>query len=316
MNAELAWIMDDSRMECVQGLNQVLGLMEPVVEAPGPDLPDPAFIIGAPRSGTTLLYQIMAWCLDIGYVNNFMARFWEAPAVGAHLSRKVLNLAAGMDGSSDLGRTASLQGVHEFGYFWRRFFTGDTDYADSIPQPAGQRLAAELRAMARALGKRLVIKNLTCGLRIRVLARMFPGARFIHVLRDPYSNGVDILRARLQFHGSEETWWSLEPRRLSQFKTLTAAEQVAAQLESTRLEIESGLQETGAAGLAVRYEDLCRDPGRAMRDLAQALDVDVVNAWTAPLQPEFAGEPQTPAEKALLDLVGPVSSKPSKENTP
>ena len=37
------------------------------------------FIVGVPRSGTTLLYQLMCTHLDVGYVSNAMARWWMAP---------------------------------------------------------------------------------------------------------------------------------------------------------------------------------------------------------------------------------------------
>ena len=45
------------------------------------------FVVGLPRSGTTLLTQVLAYCLDAGYVNNFAARFWLAPVHGLRLSR-------------------------------------------------------------------------------------------------------------------------------------------------------------------------------------------------------------------------------------
>jgi hypothetical protein len=37
------------------------------------------FIVGAPRSGTTLLLQTIINHYNLGYINNFIARFWEAP---------------------------------------------------------------------------------------------------------------------------------------------------------------------------------------------------------------------------------------------
>ena len=42
-------------------------------------------VAGLPRSGTSLLYQCLASTLDIGYVNNIIARFWKAPVYGIHL---------------------------------------------------------------------------------------------------------------------------------------------------------------------------------------------------------------------------------------
>ena len=37
------------------------------------------FIVGVPRSGTTLLSQLLIEHLDIGYINNHIAKYWMAP---------------------------------------------------------------------------------------------------------------------------------------------------------------------------------------------------------------------------------------------
>jgi ABC-type oligopeptide transport system ATPase subunit len=46
------------------------------------------FIVGLPRSGTTLLSQLLAYSLDAGYTTNFAARFWLAPVHGLRLGRR------------------------------------------------------------------------------------------------------------------------------------------------------------------------------------------------------------------------------------
>jgi hypothetical protein len=47
------------------------------------------FVLGVPRSGTTLTSQLLAYCLDAGYVNNAAARFWLAPVHGIRLARLI-----------------------------------------------------------------------------------------------------------------------------------------------------------------------------------------------------------------------------------
>ena len=47
-------------------------------------------IIGAPRSGTTLLSQLLLSYTQVGYINNLIAAFWNAPLYGIHLSKKLL----------------------------------------------------------------------------------------------------------------------------------------------------------------------------------------------------------------------------------
>ena len=41
----------------------------------------PVFILGAPRSGSTLLMQVISDSLDVGYLNNFHCKFYGAPSI-------------------------------------------------------------------------------------------------------------------------------------------------------------------------------------------------------------------------------------------
>jgi len=82
------------------------------------------FVVGAPRSGTTLTTQVLAYGLNAGYITNIAARFWNAPTLGVRISRDILGVdPAGNMGeaffSSNQGQTPYGGGIHEFGYFWR-----------------------------------------------------------------------------------------------------------------------------------------------------------------------------------------------------
>ena len=46
-------------------------------------------VVGPPRSGTTLLMQLLAAHLEVGYINNLIASFWRVPLYGIRLSKKV-----------------------------------------------------------------------------------------------------------------------------------------------------------------------------------------------------------------------------------
>ena len=48
-------------------------------------------ILGAPRSGTTLVSQLIPSELPIGYINNLIAAFWKAPIYGVELSKKLIS---------------------------------------------------------------------------------------------------------------------------------------------------------------------------------------------------------------------------------
>src|SRR5438105_462788 len=48
------------------------------------------YLVGLPRSGTTLLSQLVSRQLEVGYINNLVARFWLRPSVGVRLSNALL----------------------------------------------------------------------------------------------------------------------------------------------------------------------------------------------------------------------------------
>src|SRR6056297_2325285 len=75
------------------------------------------FVIGAPRSGTTLLTQLIANSFDVSYINNLAARFFLAPLYGIKFSKTVLGEAKQSDFQSNYARTGNLSDIHEFGYF-------------------------------------------------------------------------------------------------------------------------------------------------------------------------------------------------------
>ena len=83
------------------------------------------FIFGVPRSGTTISAQILANCLDIGYINNLVARFYLAPLHGLALSNS-LGIQKQFSFRSEYAATEGLADLHEFGYFWRYWLKKET----------------------------------------------------------------------------------------------------------------------------------------------------------------------------------------------
>ena len=301
----MKWLLADDNIDCVQKMNRLMSLINEDFRVSGTEAVQsncsPVFIVGSPRSGTTLLHQIMAIGLKIGYINNFMARFWRAPAVAAHISRNRLRLRPSNHFYSKLGRTQGLEGVHEFGYFWNRFFRGETDHADDILDEDAAVLRREVISMQRTLGMRKLFKNLTCGLRIRPLSKVFDEPVFIEVRRNPYSNAMAILKARRCYHGNENRWWSLEPKNLNELKRLPVHEQIASQIFPVRREIETTASECKVRHIVLHYEDFCLDPDRALEMLAKNLGVDRRRVDLS-FEPRYAKPPRTELERKLYEL--------------
>ncbi len=130
--------------------------------------PAPVFIVGMPRSGTTLVEQILAAHRD-----------GHGAGERSALSRAFAMLGGGRDDVAAVAQIAAL----------------DTATLDA----AAERYLADLHALAP--GKARVIDKMPGNyLYLGLVGLMLPGARIIHCVRDPRDIGLSIFTFR--FHGA------------------------------------------------------------------------------------------------------------------
>lgn len=227
------------------------------------------YVVGAPRSGTTLLYQLICRHLPVAYINNLIARFWLRPSVGIRLSKALFG-----DGAKDTialqskhGVTDGAAGPHEFGYFWRHWLQLDRSRTHHLSAEELQRLdhaglkrALEIEILA-SFARPVAFKNVICGFHALFLSRLHPASLFIHITRDAYATAASILNTRKDRYGSYSTWWSLKPSTYP-FGALAdnPAGEVVRQVVDCRREIEEELARPGVRAHRIEYESLCQDP--------------------------------------------------------
>lgn len=175
------------------------------------DAQDSVFVVGAPRSGTTLVSQLMCAAFDVGYVSNLMACFWQAPVYGALLAQKLLTSKV-VTSSSSYGQTQSISDPHEFGGFWRsrlgyagmeqRPPSADIDWTD---------LADTLDMISRVFGRPVVYKVFQLAWHIEEFQKVRPGTRWVWVQRDIVDNAQSLLGLREHLHNDRHQWASSRP---------------------------------------------------------------------------------------------------------
>jgi LPS sulfotransferase NodH len=229
------------------------------------------FVVGLPRSGTTLLSQLLAYCLDAGYVNNFAARFWLAPVHGIRLARLIAGDADPVSFQSDYARTRSLLDIHEWGYFWRHWLRKHTfddvvrarEREGEIDWPGLRRTLANVQHELRGA---LVAKNMLGVYHMPKLREVLEQVVFVHVERDPLDVCVSILDARRKYYGDPATWWSYVPVEYPLLEGREAWEQIAGQVHYLGRYLERELEKVGEDGVVrVTYEQMVREP-RAVLD--------------------------------------------------
>jgi hypothetical protein len=113
--------------------------------------------------------------------------------------------------------------------------------------------------------RRLILKSPTHSCRIKTLLELFPDARFVQIVRDPYAIYASTLRL----------WMSLYSDHSLQKPTLVGLrEKVLADFVRVDRKIDEGKRRVdGRRFHVLRYEDLVRDPVTSMRELYEHLDL-------------------------------------------
>src|SRR5919112_2706173 len=142
----------------------------------------PIFIVGAPRSGTTLLYQILCNHRDLSFFTHNMLRagvYRRGRILGyrKELLARIQNLVH-RDEPSRLPQEApecwsDYLGVYDY--------LTESDYTEEMVYHYS-RVIAQVQDIFRR--PRFVNKNPQHCTRVRILNRIFPDAKFIHIIRD------------------------------------------------------------------------------------------------------------------------------------
>jgi hypothetical protein len=232
------------------------------------------FVLGLPRSATTLMSQVLAYGLDAGYIDNVVARLWLAPVHGIRFSRSLLGERGSPAFESDYARTSDLHGIHEFGYFWRHWLRKETfgDVIHAREREADIDWAGLRRTLANMQaelgGKAFAAKNILAGYHLPRLRETLSEVIYVYIERDPLDVAVSILDARRKYYVDPNTWWSYTPVEYEELAGLDYWEQIAGQVHYLSRFYDRALEEAGL-DVVVRttYADLCRRP----RDVLEAV---------------------------------------------
>jgi hypothetical protein len=236
-----------------------------------------------------------------------------SPGGGSTSLAPVFIAGCARSGTSILGEAIAAHPrvtyLYEASDLWRRFFPdrdddrlGPEDAADAAAC-AGARAELEAR-LRRGGGEVLVEKNPKHALRSAFLARVFPQARFIHLIRD----GRDTV-ASLMFRNRGAEWGHLKIPGWRELLARYPTQNHCRAAHQWREAVRCARREGGALGsgryLELRYEDLVRQPetvlAQALAFLALAMDEAVARA-AARIQAATPGANHPrPQERHFLD---------------
>lgn len=272
------------------------------------------FVVGAPRSGSTLIMQWLAATSAFAYPSNLISRFYQAPAVGARIQLlltapeynfrdELYDLSGDIAFTSSLGKTKGALQPNEFWYFWRRFLPNVEPRhltEEELTRVDGRGFTAELAALEAVFDKPLALKGLIVQLNLPFLSSLLDRALFLHIQRDPLYNIQSLLQARERYFGDRRRWYSIRPQGYEQLKALEPIAQIAGQVYYTNKGIETGLRQVGRERqLTISYERFCEDPGKIYASLQKKYEQQAFTlpeTYSGPSHFQTANDIRLPSE--------------------
>ena len=276
-------------------------ILQKKFEASQPQL----FILGLPRSGTTIVYQYVVHRLKIAYFTNGVGKYHLSPCLVTFFQNRIYGNYKS-DFKSNYGKVKGPVAPREAGGFWSRFF-GIEQYI--LYQDVGvshiNRLQNTIACIQHIFDdKPFVNKNVKHLLRIDALSKIFPNSFFLVVNRDLNDVALSNIRGRYKLLNDPKQWWSAKPPNFEELKNLPVAKQIASQLTTLRNKMESDLSELPYKRIIrVNYERFCKEPEYLTRKL-ESFFASVSYRNEAKLFFEQSmNQVQTEEEEALIKLL-------------
>lgn len=279
----------------------------------------PIFIIGTGRSGTTLVYELLANHPDLAWISNLTNRWPHRPEL-AWLSN-LTNYA--LRGNQLRKRTYVPRPVEGYGA-WSACFPGfERPYrplrAADVTELARRRLRVMVAAHLRGARKPRFLGKWTGWSRIVFMQAVFPEARFIHVLRD----GRAVARSLLSvpwWEGWEGPyrwrWGPLPPDLQAKWERFDCSFVALAGIQWKLLvdEIQESARALPADSyLEITYEELVADPGGMFRRIldfcslptSERLDAVVSLAYIENMNGKWSRDLTAEQKRILVECLGP-----------
>lgn len=242
--------------------------------------PDPAFIVGVGRSGSSIFHRIMCRHPDVAWLSRVLERKPARPAWNRLLMRAI-----------DVPLVGPWLADHiepsECYAYWNRLYPGFSEPArdlvgGDVTNDVCARVQAALGAQRTSRRTQLLVK-ITGWPRLGFLHRVFPDAKFIHILRDGRPVAASFLKV---------AWWGGWRGPFTwRYGTLTPEQDAEWRRHDRSFVSLAGIQWKilmdameeakracpSASVLEIKYEDVCADPIAHFRHATEFIGL----SWTA-----------------------------------
>ncbi len=231
----------------------------------------PIFIIGPPRSGSTILFQILTNYLDVIYINNLVNMAKRNPYFGFLLSNKFIKSKSHNTFDSKYGKIKieNLAAPNE-GLFWYKWLNKKEHYSDENSLNNQQKINFRntVFAIINKYQKPFLIKNLSFSVRIKLLHDIFPEAKYIYIKRNPLYVAQSILLAKEKLHIPDNEIWSIRPKNYKNFEKSGKIKQIVCQIKGIEEQIKQDKTLIKNENFyELSYEDFCKNTEKYVTDI-------------------------------------------------
>jgi hypothetical protein len=250
-----------------------LASIEPLLAKPRTRTYPPTFLIGPPRSGTTIAALVIANGFPRSYFSRIAASLCMITGKPKpEVSSRVTSLAsrlfpADTQFENRYGHSSVIAAPTESEPIWHALFGTKYDAVDvaSVSPSQCEAIRQVVAATENGFGNMPFFdKSTTASVRIEALRNIFSDALFIRIARDRMSvaQSIVVARRRPRFR----TWIGARPRECVGMENESVERQACAQVHYTEQAIDKAIRAVGEEGcLTIRYSDLCADPNRELR---------------------------------------------------
>lgn len=258
----------------------------------------PVFLIGAPRSGTSLLYKCLALHPDLGYLSNYNERLprWGWVSMLNRVPNRLPSARRTVWFGGEGGNAYVYNGrrplVHkllpmptEGESLFARCGLPESAPPEDLPTKAAVGALRDTFERVRRYGggQRLLCKRIANNLRLPLLAEAFPDATFVLLTRDGRAVATSLRKVNwwpgfwVFWYGSTTDQWVAEGGDPWELAARHWVEEVHA--------IECGLDGVPSERvISLAYEDFVASPVDRLADIAAQAGVPADSAWLTELR--------------------------------
>jgi len=252
------------------------------------------FLVGAGRSGTTLLYKLLCLHPDVAYISNFENRYrWfpdgiAARAVSGRADQKLRAWFNQRGNAYFTNRPLFLkafptphEGESVFEACGVPLFPARGELPDEKTSQCLRERFDRIRRGARA--RTFVSKRTANNRRIEYLSAIFPQARFVNLVRD----GREVARslASVSWWDRHRVWWdgrtALEMEHAGEERLAICARNWVREFEEVRAQLASV---DPSRIMELRYEALLHDPVHHLEQILQFLGLERLASFHATIR--------------------------------